>query len=113
MPLFIVLMLAVCLCFAGRSHAEDASLVALLRTQVFNKVFDGFDYYYVTIQSDVANSDGEHEVTAVASGKFLNQTRRVTVLFLVVGETLVGGQVLDGQGLPLCVLSPHPPEDSL
>ena len=57
-------------------------------------------HYHVKIKRDVTNTDGEHEVTAVASGKFLDQTRRVTVLFLIVGETVVCGQVLDEQGLP-------------
>lgn len=113
MPLFIALILAVCLCPADRAYAEDASLVALLRTQAFNQLFDGFDYYRVTIERDVAKENGEHEVTAVASGKFLDQTRRVRILFLLAGETVVGGRVLEEQGLPPCVLSARPREDSL
>ncbi|TKB89831.1 MAG: hypothetical protein E8D40_14185 [Nitrospira sp.] len=113
MPLLIALILTVFLCPAGQSHAEDASLVTLLRAQAFNKMFDGFDYYHVKIERDVTTTDGKHEVTAVASGKFLDQTRRVTVLFLIVGETVVGGQILNEQGLPPCLLSVRPREESL
>lgn len=113
MPLLMALILTVFLCPAGQSQAEDASLVTLLRAQAFNKMFDGFDYYHVKIERDVTTTDGKHEVTAVASGKFLDQTRRVTVLFLIVGETVVGGQVLNKQGLPPCLLSVRPREESL
>ena len=113
MPLQMAFTVMVLLCLAGPSYAEDASLVTLLRAQAFNKMFDGFDYYHVTIERDVEQAGGEHEVTAVASGKFLDQTRRVTVLFLLVGETVVGGQVLDEQGIPRCILSVQPREESL
>ena len=113
MPLFIALTLMMVLCPANQSHAEDVSLVTLLRAQAFNKMFDGFDFYHVRIERDVTNSGGEHEVTAVASGKFLDQTRRVKVQFLVVGETVVRGQVLEEQGLPPCLLSVRPREESL
>ncbi|MGQ0555524.1 MAG: hypothetical protein ACT4PN_06225 [Nitrospiraceae bacterium] len=113
MPLLIALIMTVFLCPASPSYAEDASLVTLLRAQVFNKMFDGFDTYHVRIERDVANTDGEHEVTAVASGKFFDQTRRIKVQFLVVGETVVGGQVLEEQGLPPCLLSVQPREESL
>ncbi len=113
MPLLSALMLMVFLCPAGLSYADDASLATLLRVQAFNKMFDGFDHYHVTIKSDVTQPDGEHEVTAVVSSKFLDQTRRVTVLFLIVSETVVCGQVLDEQGLPLCVLSAQLREESL
>ncbi len=113
MPLLIALILTVFLCPAGQSHAEDASLVTLLRAQAFNKMFDGFDYYHVRIERDVTHTNGEHEVTAVASGKFFDQTRRVKVQFLVVGETVVEGQVIEEQGLPPCLLSVRPREESL
>lgn len=106
-------MMAVFLLLSSPSFAEDASLVTLLRAQAFNKMFDGFDYYYVKIESDIIGPDGTHEVTAVARGKFLDQTRRVKVLFLIAGETLVGGQVLEEQGLPPCLLSVQPREESL
>ena len=100
-------------CLAAPTYAEDPPMVTLLRAQAFNKMFDGFDSYHVRIERDVTNTDGEHEVTAVASGKFLDQTRRVKVQFLVVGETVVGGQVLEEQGLPPCILSVRPREESL
>lgn len=108
-----VLMMALFLSLAGPVFADDPSLVSLLRAQAFNKMFDGFEYYYVTIESNVAQPDGTHEVTAVAGGKFLDQTKRVKVLFLVAGETLVGGQVLEENGLPPCRVSAHPAESSL
>ncbi|MBX3335327.1 MAG: hypothetical protein KF876_14470 [Nitrospira sp.] len=108
-----IFMMALFVSLSSASFADDSSLVALLRAQAFNSMFDGFDYYYVTIQSDVAQPDGTHEVTAVASGKFLDQTKRVKVRFLVVGETLVGGQVLEENGLPPCIVSAHPPASSL
>jgi hypothetical protein len=113
MPLLIAVILTLFLCPVDRSYAEDASLVTLLRAQVFNKMFDGFDYYHVMIESDLTRATGEHEVTAVASGKFLDQTRRVKILFLIAAETVIGGRVLEEQGLPPCVLSLHPHEDSL
>ncbi len=113
MPLLTVFIAMVFLFPASQSHAEDTSLVTLLRAQAFNKMFDGFDYYHVRIERDVTNTNGEHEVTAVASGKFLDQTRRVTARFRVVGETVVGGQVLNEQGLPPCLLSVQPREESL
>jgi hypothetical protein len=113
MLLLLMCILMVCVCPASQSQAEDASLVTLLRAQAFNKMFDGFDSYHVSIERDVLTTDGEHEVTAVASGKFLDQTRRVKAQFLVVGETVVGGQVLEERGLPPCVLSVQPREESL
>ena len=113
MPLLMVFIAMVFLFPASQSHAEDTSLVTLLRAQAFNKMFDGFDYYHVRIERDVTDADGAHEVTAVASGKFLDQTRRVTARFRVVGETVVGGQVLNEQGLPPCLLSVQPREESL
>lgn len=113
MYLFPILMMAMVLSLSGPTVADDSSLVALLRAQAFNRMFDGFEYYYVKIESDIIGSDGTHEVTAVASGKFLDQVKRVKVLVLVVGDTLVGGQVLESTGLPPCIVSAHPPESSL
>ncbi len=113
MPLFIALILMMVLCSANQSHAEDASLITLLRAQVFNKMFDGFDSYHVRIDRDVTISGGGHEVTAVASGRFLDQTRRVKIKFLVVDETVVRGSVLEEQGLPPCIVSVQPREESL
>ena len=113
MPLFIALIVMMFLCPASQSYAEDAPLITLLRAQAFNKLFDGFDYYHVRIERDVTKTNGEHEVTAVASGKFFDQTRRVKIQFLVVGETVVGGQVLEEQELPPCLLTVRPREESL
>jgi hypothetical protein len=94
----IVILLAPCsTCFG-----QDVALEQVLRTQIFNKLFEGFDYYHVTIEGDVFQSDGSREVTAVASGKFLDRVQRVKALFLVVGEQVIGGQVLEGSGLPPC-----------
>jgi hypothetical protein len=47
----------------------------LLRVQVFNKAFEGFDHYSVTIVEEQAQADGLREVTVVASGKFLDRGR--------------------------------------
>ncbi|MDN5940470.1 MAG: hypothetical protein L0H94_01190 [Nitrospira sp.] len=113
MSLLTALMMTVLLCLAAPAHAEEPPLVALLRAQALNKIFDGFEYYHVTIESDLAQADGTHEVMAVASGKFLDQTKRIKVLVLVVGDTVVGGQVLDEKGLPPCVMSFRPSEGSL
>ena len=108
-----IFMMALFVSLSSASFADDSSLVALLRAQALNHMFDGFEYYYVKIEKDVVQPDGTHEVTAVASGKFLDQTKRVKVLFLVAGETLVGGQVLEENGLPPCIVLFHPPETSL
>jgi hypothetical protein len=86
---------------------QDAKLEQALRAQVFNQVFDGFEFYRVIIEDDQTQADGSREVTAVASGKFLDNTKRVKVLFLIIGEQVIGGQVLEETGLPPCVsLSP-------
>ena len=92
--------------------AQDATPERILRTQVFNKAFEGFDYYYVTIETDQSQSDGSREVTAVASGKFLDHVQRMKVLFLVVGDRVIGGQLLEGSGLPPC-LAPEQDRSSL
>lgn len=84
--------------------AQDAELERVLRAQVFNKAFEGFDYYYVTIEDDQPQADGSREVTAVASGKFLDQVQRMKVLFLVVGSQVIGSQLLEGSGLPPCLV---------
>lgn len=102
MRLRCVLGAVVLLCLTAPAFADEPQLVALLRVQAFNKVFEGFEFYNVTIEDDLAQADGSHEVTAVASGKFLEQTRRVKALFLVVGDTVIGGQVLEEKGLPPC-----------
>ncbi len=92
-------------CAAPPAFADESQLIALLRAQAFNKVFDGFEFYYVMIENDLTQADGTHEVTAVASGKFLEQTSRVKAVFLIAGDTLIGGQVLEENGLPPCTPS--------
>lgn len=88
--------------------ASDDPLERLLRAEVFNRAFEGFDYYYVTIEADHPQTDGSREVIAVASGRFLENTKRLKVLFLIVGAQVIGGQVLEGTGLPPCLA----PEES-
>lgn len=98
--LFVVMLLLVGVVPA---LAEDEALVRLLRAQVFNKEFEGFDFYHVSVESDRSYGDGSREVLAVASGKFLENTKRIKVLFLIVGEQIIGGQVLEGKDLPPCL----------
>ncbi len=93
--------------------AADESLERLLRAQAFNREFEGFDTYYVKIEADQPQADGSHEVLATASGKFSNQTKRMKVLFLIVNGHIVGGQVLEGTGLPPCLSPEHRPSSSL
>ena len=93
--------------------AADDSLERLLRAQAFNREFEGFDTYYVKIEADQPQPDGSQEVLAVASGKFSDNTKRMKVLFLIVDGHIVGGQVLEGTGLPPCLASEHRPPSSL
>jgi len=93
--------------------AGDGSLEQLLRAEVFNREFEGFDAYHVSIEADHPQSDGSREVLAVASGKFLENTKRLKVLFLIVGQRIIGGQVLEGTGLPPCLAAEHHPSLSL
>jgi hypothetical protein len=44
---------------------------------------------------------------AIASGKFLNNTKRLKVLCLIVDNRIIGGQVLEGTELPPCRTPPH------
>lgn len=108
-------MLAVVLLCAMTTpvRAEEPPLETLLRAQVFNKVFEGFDFYQVTIERDVAHADGTREVTAEAKGKFSEHTRRLKALFQLDGQTVVSGQVLEEEGLPACSSSAehHPASD--
>ncbi|MCP9439504.1 MAG: hypothetical protein NNA20_06825 [Nitrospira sp.] len=97
----IVSVLVAC-AFVAPAAAEDPPIESLLRAQVFNKVFEGFDFYRVTIESDIVKSDGTREVTAEASGKFDEHTRRLKALFQLDGRTVVSGQVLEEEGLPSC-----------
>lgn len=94
---------AMLLCaMTASARAEEPPLESLLRAQVFNQVFEGFDFYRVTIESDIVKSDGTREVTAEASGKFDEHTRRLKALFQLDGRTVVSGQVLGEEGLPSC-----------
>ncbi len=96
-------LIAVILCFTSlQAFAQDAELERFLRSQVFNKEFEGFGRYSVIIEDDHVQTDGSREVTVVASGKFFEQVKRVKVLFLIVGEQVIGGQVLEETGLPPC-----------
>jgi len=98
------LALVACMAVASASvaSASDEALISLLRAQAFNKEFEGFDSYHVMIESDEPQGDGSREVVAVASGKFLENTKRMKVLFLIAGEQVIGGQVLEGKDLPPC-----------
>lgn len=84
------------------ADAETAGLEHLLRSQVFSKEFEGFDSYYVTIETDDIQPDGSREVIASASGSFLDQVQQLKILFLLVDDRVVGGQVLERQGIPPC-----------
>ncbi|GKS57096.1 hypothetical protein YTPLAS18_06230 [Nitrospira sp.] len=92
---------------------EDVALLSLLRGEVFNKEFEGFDTYYVVIEEDHAFDNGSREVTAVAVGKFLDNQKRLKVLFLIAGDHIIGGQILEGTDLPPCVVQGSPSSSSL
>lgn len=85
--------------------AKDDSLERLLRAQVFNRAFEGFASYYVTIEDDQPQADGSREVIAVASGGFLQNAKRMKVLILIAGNQIIGGQMLEEAGLPPCLAS--------
>lgn len=110
----LTLMLQMFLLAGGsQAFAADDSLERLLQAQTFNREFEGFDSYYVRIEADQPQPDGSHEVLAVASGKFSDNTKRMKVLFLIVDGHIVGGQVLEGTGLPPCLAQEHRPSSSL
>ncbi len=111
----LCLVLIACMWLGGTAAvlAADDSLERLLRVQIFDKEFEGFDYYHVTIESDQPQGDGSREVLAVASGKFLENTKDIKVLFLIVGERIIGGQVLEGKDLPPCLAPASPTASSL
>lgn len=77
-------------------------LERILRAQAFNRVFEGFDSYVVTIETDQPQDDGSRDVIAVASGRFLGQEKRLKVEFLVVGDKVIGGQIVEQTDLPPC-----------
>lgn len=97
----------------SQAFAADDSLERLLRAQAFNREFEGFDSYFVIVEEDHPQADGSHEVVAVASGKFSDNMKRMKVLFLIVDDHIIGGQVLEGTGLPPCLAPEHRPSSSL
>ena len=103
MRLWLATMLTCLFLSPGLSAAApDQSLEQLLREHTFNHAFEGFDYYSVTIEEDRSQADGSREVTAVASGRFLENTKRLKILFLLVGNHVIRRQVLEEAGLPPC-----------
>lgn len=93
--------------FGGLLPVQGQDLESLFRGQVFNKVFENFDFYWITIEEDVQQSDGSREVTVTVSGKFLENTKRMKVLFLLQSDEIIGGQILENDGLPPCGLAPR------
>ena len=110
---WIIVMLMVAVSVASTVYAEAGNLETLLRAQAFNKEFEGFDYYWIIIEADQVQSDGTREVVAVASGRFLENVKRLKVLFLIVSDQVVGGQILETNGLPPCAASSQPNGHSL
>ena len=110
---FMALIQFLMLACGTAGWGSDDSLERLLRAQAFNREFEGFDSYYVKIEADQPQPDGSHEVLAVASGKFSDNTKRMKVLFLIVDGLIVGGQVLEGTGLPPCLAPEHRSSSSL
>ncbi len=109
MRLWLATMLTCMILHPGLSiAASDQSLEQLLRGHTFNHAFEGFDSYSVTIEEDRSQADGSREVTAVASGRFLENAKRLKILFLLVGNHVIGGQVLEEAGLPPCHASEEP-----
>ncbi len=46
------------------------------------------------IEADRLQADGSREVLAIASRKFSDNTKRMKVLFLILNDHIIGGQVL-------------------
>jgi hypothetical protein len=104
MPIAILLLMTVIILpDLAPVWAEDAALEGLLRGHFFNKEFDGFNYYLVEIETDRRESGGVREVTAVAKGEFLGQIQRIKAMFLILGDRIEGGQILEKNGLPPCL----------
>ena len=110
---FIALIQLLVLAEGTAGWGADDSLEHVLRAQAFNREFEGFDFYYVIIEADQPQPDGSHEVVAIANGKFSGNTKRMTVLFLIMDGHIVGGQVLEGTGLPPCLAPEHRSSSSL
>ncbi len=92
--------------------AQDVVLEQLLRAQVFNKEFEGFDHYEVVIEDDQRQMDGSREVLVTARGHFLEHMKKLKVLVLLAGDHVIGGQVLEGQGVPPCRAGGSPVQQS-
>lgn len=92
--------------------AQDAALEQLLRQKVLNQQFEGFDFYEVIIEDDRAESNGAREVTVVARGRFLQQEKWMKALILLAGEQVIGGEILEGHGLPPCRAGASPVQQS-
>jgi hypothetical protein len=107
--LWLATMLTCMILHPGLSiAASDQSLEQLLRGHTVNHAFEGFDSYSVIIEEDRPQADGSREVTAVASGRFLENAKRLKIRFLLVGDHVIGGQVLEEAGLPPCHASGEP-----
>jgi|CXWL01.1.fsa_nt_gi hypothetical protein len=103
MRIIITVVLAVVLSSGcAWASVDEVSIETLLRSQVFNKEFEGYAFYVVTISSDELVSEGERVVVAEASGTFSEHVKRIKVRLLIVENRVVGGQVLEHQGLPPC-----------
>lgn len=97
-----LLILAGLLVGAAPSSAGDEALERLLRAQLFNKEFEGYDFYWVSVEEERLQADGLREVMAVAGGKFLDNIRRMKVLVLIAGDRIIGGQILEHHDLLPC-----------
>ncbi len=98
--------------WAMPARAQDAALERLLRTQILNQQFEGFDFYEVVIEDDRSEANGVREVTVVARGRFLTQEKWFKALIVLAGEHVIGGEILEGQGLPPCRAGASPVQQS-
>jgi hypothetical protein len=87
----------------GIAVADGLDLETLLRRQVFNKEFEGYDSSWLAIEEDRPQSDGSREVLVSAGGKFLKQTKQLKALVLLVGDQVIGGQIIEKDGLSPCI----------
>jgi len=94
-------------CYATNTASSQAALLTLLRThpQGFDKKFEGFSSYTITIHEIAPQLDGSQLVTAEARGTFLGLEKRMTVLFLIMGDQILGGQILSATDLQPCTKS--------
>lgn len=94
-------------CYATNSASSQAALLTLLRThpQGFDKKFEGFSSYTIIVHEIAPQIDGSQLVTAEARGTFLGLEKRMTVLFLIMGDQILGGQILSATDLQPCTKS--------